>query len=266
MGYEIYYDRRFLKIGDKICPIVQSGASNCTQYNWQGKEVAEKNWSVINYPKSEQLLFTPEELEDLYNNSGFYDDEPYGFHKSRESYHKDFKKWLLAGIKTAMTIEEHLEIGNSIVIEGSVYTQAEDGHKTRKDFGEYIKSDKEFFIAHEMFRLKGMEHISIGFTSRNINTKKRSRKRKTTDWNELDHYYVIQTDGSYPRYFVRLLKSGYKYTTHYRSSSIRKFKKQADAQKYLEEHWHRLPDFHVEKIVNKEKAEDKKNEKEDEVA
>lgn len=39
MSYEIVYNRQFLKIDDKIIPLVLYGSNNCYEVMWNGKEI-----------------------------------------------------------------------------------------------------------------------------------------------------------------------------------------------------------------------------------
>ena len=44
MSYEIVYDRRFIKVGDKYVPMICQGSSNGYEIVFGGREVAEKNF------------------------------------------------------------------------------------------------------------------------------------------------------------------------------------------------------------------------------
>lgn len=47
MSYRIYYRSQFVKTSRGFIPMVESGSSNCTQYNHNGREVRERDWHDI---------------------------------------------------------------------------------------------------------------------------------------------------------------------------------------------------------------------------
>lgn len=49
MSSEIYYDRAYIRVGDRFIPVVNHGSSNCFDFDACGREVPEKHWSVLNY-------------------------------------------------------------------------------------------------------------------------------------------------------------------------------------------------------------------------
>ena len=50
MSSEIFYDKAFIRVGDKYIPVVNHGSSNCFEVTARGREIPEKYWSVLNYP------------------------------------------------------------------------------------------------------------------------------------------------------------------------------------------------------------------------
>jgi len=52
MSSEIYYDRAYIRVGDRFIPVVNHGSSNCFDFDACGREVPEKHWSVLNYRKA----------------------------------------------------------------------------------------------------------------------------------------------------------------------------------------------------------------------
>lgn len=65
MSYEIYYDRAFIRVGEKFVPLVNSGSNNCFEVSYTGREIPEKNWNVLNWKRRSQLLFTKQEIEKI---------------------------------------------------------------------------------------------------------------------------------------------------------------------------------------------------------
>ena len=58
MSSEIYYDRAYIRVGDRFIPVVNHGSSNCFDFDACGREVPEKHWSVLNYTFHGRQLFT----------------------------------------------------------------------------------------------------------------------------------------------------------------------------------------------------------------
>lgn len=65
MSSEIYYDRAFIRVGDRFIPVVNHGSSNCFDFDVHGREVPEKHWSVLNYTFHGRQLFTEEEIRQI---------------------------------------------------------------------------------------------------------------------------------------------------------------------------------------------------------
>ena len=63
MSSEIYYEKAFISIGNKFIPLVCHGSTNTYEFNWNGREVAERYWSVLNRPYRGRSLFTSEEIQ-----------------------------------------------------------------------------------------------------------------------------------------------------------------------------------------------------------
>ncbi len=116
MSSEIFYKKAFIKVGNGIIPLANHGSSNCSDFNLQGREVAEKHWSVLNYPHSDKLIFTVDEMKEqaeVYEHANTSNRG--GTKKSRyRSFEvEEFGRWILAGVKNAKTVEEYVSYGNS---------------------------------------------------------------------------------------------------------------------------------------------------------
>ena len=44
MSSEIFYDKAFIRVGEKYIPIVNHGSSNCFDIDRRGREIPEKRW------------------------------------------------------------------------------------------------------------------------------------------------------------------------------------------------------------------------------
>lgn len=116
MSSEIYYDRAFIRVGDRFIPVVNHGSSNCFDFDAHGREVPEKHWSVLNYTFHGRQLFTEEEIRQI---AAVYEaansDNRDGIRKSRNRSFGvgEFGRWIMNGMKTAHTVEEYRACGTS---------------------------------------------------------------------------------------------------------------------------------------------------------
>lgn len=119
MSSEIYYDRAYIRVGDRFIPVVNHGSSNCFDFDACGREVPEKHWSVLNYTFHGRQLFTEEEIRQI---AAIYEaansDNRDGIRKSRNRSFDvgEFGRWIMNGMKTAHTMEEYRACGNTVVV------------------------------------------------------------------------------------------------------------------------------------------------------
>ena len=119
MSSEIYYDRAYIRVGDRFIPVVNHGSSNCFDFDACGREVPEKHWSVLNYTFHGRQLFTEEEIRQI---AAIYEaansDNRDGIRKSRNRSFDvgEFGRWIMNGMKTAHTMEEYRTCGNTVVV------------------------------------------------------------------------------------------------------------------------------------------------------
>lgn len=103
MSSEIYYDRAYIRVGDRFIPVVNHGSSNCFDFDACGREVPEKHWSVLNYTFHGRQLFTEEEIRQI---AAIYEaansDNRDGIRKSRNRSFDvgEFGRWIMNGMKT----------------------------------------------------------------------------------------------------------------------------------------------------------------------
>jgi len=114
MGYEIIYDRRFIKIGDdRYIPVFQYGSNNCFDITSDGREIPEKNWGVFNYTKERQYIFSREEIEELaeaYSDAEFFKSRYTPFRRG------EFERLYRNGVKAAEPLSFYLRHGNTLVV------------------------------------------------------------------------------------------------------------------------------------------------------
>lgn len=232
MGYEIYYDKRFLLIDDdKYIPIIQHGSNNCWEPTYTGRDIPEKNWNVANYPFNDRYIFSKEEIIEMGEKSVGCD-----MAKSRGRFmtEDEIRKFYINGYKGAKSLEYYLELGNTFqVVEG-----------TNRDDMIWHKPKTTDELVELIERLVGEgKRISMGFTQRKLYLPKRTTVQKVTVENEQNHYFVLCKRYEY---FHKILKYGYRYSGY--SSSCKKFLTEKDATIYLDKYKDRLKDFSVRRI------------------
>lgn len=243
MSYEIYYDRAYIRVGDKYIPLVNEGSNNCWEYSFfSGREVPEKSWQVLNWQHRGQLLFTAEEIR---GQAAIYEEvsQRQGMcYKTRNKSFAggEFGRWIVNGMKTAYTIEEYISFGNALSIHDySVW-------ENRKDYP--FRSTEEFLALLE--QLQGSTALNVHFENRREVCRPALRRAKPQpfDHSALAEYFVLKFDLGY---FVKLRRcGGFIYTFDAAGNTTRKFLKASDAEKYLAKYQERLSrPFAVERVV-----------------
>lgn len=226
MSSEIFYDKAFIRVGEKYIPVVNHGSSNCFDFDFDGREVPEKHWSVLNYPHRNKMLFTADEMQEIADTYEAASMDNYGgTRKSRNRPFEEgeFRRWILAGMKSAYTVEDYGKFGNKVVI---------------------IDYDDDRWQKHPVAttdalleKIQELTGRSIGVTfmdDRHVTHPPMRRKGTPTDCSTLPEYYVLR---SAQGYFVKR-SSKRIWLTRYReprASQVRKFKTEKAARKYLDD-------------------------------
>lgn len=249
MGYEIWYDRAFVKTEAGVMPIVQVGSNNC--FTWD------------NLPAKEWTLFT-----------GYENGSSVAFYKSKEDYRNAmerliasderffisrhhawdgdrFLRWIVNGFNTAKTLEEWLELGNNFGIEieriDSRPFQKWNSHpRTSSDLVDFVLCTADT-------KNGGRYIVRPRFLARNIRKSWEKKRRRRNAGSLIPKntkvYYSLKKSGY--GYLVKVLPSGYRYSDWI--SSARKFKTFYQATKYLEKYKYRLKGFEVvEEVLSDE--------------
>lgn len=241
MGYEIYYERAFIKVNDKYIPIACEGSNNTWTTNWMGRDIPEKNWQVLNWRNRSKLLYTEDEVrkiaadyEQLNQNSCLNfktRNRPFGI--------GEFERWILCGLKSAHTIEEYHQYGNSMEI---LDYSGEYGTWTTYPFS----STEKFLELIDMLKERPMLNVRFPY-SRTIYRPKQQRN-SPKNYSSNDLYYVLCKDQN--QYFCNLTKRGYCYTTEISNPAIRTFRGEKDAQSYIRKYPEKLAQMSV-KVIEK---------------
>ena len=221
MSSEIFYAKAFIRAGDRFIPVANHGSSNCYDFDSRGREIPERHWSVLSYPFRGRLAFTAEEIKQI---AAAYEEANTenrgGTCKSRNRAFEigEFERWILAGLKSAHTVEEYRAYGNSVVVI------------------DYERNWSKASIASTVELLSLLEqresaHISIGFADdRHIFYPKTSGRKQPFDFSALDRYYVLQSEQGI---FVKRSSRRVWATLIAQAECVKKFRTEAEAQKYL---------------------------------
>ena len=221
MSSEIFYAKAFIRAGDRFIPVANHGSSNCYDFDSRGREIPERHWSVLSYPFRGRLAFTAEEIKQI---AAAYEEANTenrgGTCKSRNRAFEigEFERWILAGLKSAHTVEEYRAYGNSVVVI------------------DYERNWSKASIASTAELLSLLEqresaHISIGFADdRHIFYPKTSGRKQPFDFSALDRYYVLRSEQSF---FVKRSSRRVWTALVAQADCVKKFKTEAEAQKYL---------------------------------
>ena len=226
MSSEIFYDKAFIRVDDRYIPVVNHGSSNCFDFDSRGREIPEKHWSVLNYTRRDSQIFTADEMQHIakvyeaasMGNRG-------GTRKSRNRSFEEgeFGRWILAGMKSAHTVEEYKEYGNTVVV---------------IDYSDsYWRKHSVFTTAELMEKLKELEgrSISVSFwDDRHVTHPPMRRKGQPTDFSSLPEFYVLS---AMQGYFVKRSSRHIWFARNQKPTNpgIRKFKTEKAAQKYLDD-------------------------------
>lgn len=243
MSSEIFYDKAFIRVDERYIPVVNHGSSNCSEFSITGREVPEKHWSVLNYPYPDRMLFDKDEIRkiaDVYETVNV--ENRGGTRKSRYRPFEDgeFGRWILSGMKSAHTVEEYVKCGNSVV----VIDYDDDGYRK---YSVTTTSD----LLEKLAELEG-RRITIAFwDNRHVTHPSIRKKGVSTDFLGLPEFYVLRTAQGY---FVKRSSKRIWFARYPdpKSSSVRKFKTERAAQKYLDDNQKAFAKyaFEIECVLN----------------
>lgn len=244
MSSEIFYDRAFIRVDNKFIPLCNHGSSNCFDSSLSGREIPERHWSVLNYPNRRKFLFSKDEME---QQAKIYEEANTGnrggTRKSRYTSFEvgEFGRWILGGIRFARTVEEYSRYGNQVQV-----IDYGDGHRRHT-----VRTTEELLTKLE--ELSGTAEIGITFSN-----ERKVWKVPVTAKHDLDsaeEYYVL---GSKSGYFIKIRRGKVWQTKSLFTDHVHKFRKEGDAQKYLDAH-STLKDRHgfIVQRIERYHAEDK---------
>lgn len=228
MSSEIYYDRAFIRVEDRFIPVVNQGSSNCFEISFNGQEIPEKAWWCVNYPFKDRQIFTAEEIRYI---AEMHDEisrrDPGLMRKSRNRCFEagEFFRWFVGGMKSAHTVEEYTEYGNTVlVLDCSVDPWRKIPVGTTEELLQTVEA------------LSG-KSISVSFeNNRKVFRPHAQRVGNKTDFSSLPCYYVLSAESG--NYYCKRSKKRIWFTNKANlaslNSHIRKFRTEKEALKYLD--------------------------------
>lgn len=228
MSYTICYDRRIFKVGeDKYIAMLLCGDNNV--YTFSGnREVASKNWYAFRH-KGEFVL-SKETLELELDYQGDTDCLARSRHNFFSKDEKEFKKWILSGLRNAITVEEAVSYNrrNRFIIErnddSNVFSYAETTEDLLGRINSFKSEGHPFDLSLDCKEFKPKR--------RNITPRQKKRYEK---------FFAIEIAkrGDFEKntiYLCSLSRNAYKYYYTPEPSIIKKFKTEKEAQRYADKH------------------------------
>ena len=242
MSYTIYYGRRAIKMDEgKYIVLEQIGDNNVWEYSENGKQVPDKNWSVVHVPKrfediahlSGKWIFDKNELCEIAR----YAEEHFEMFKARHTRFAENEYCnRLSRVGMAKTVEEYKRRGNRLI-----FLEGDWENPTRT----YVQDTKHLRRLHDE-KVRGSDaYHRLIFDRRDLlMTKvKRSEKKPYAQ----DHFFMIQD--RHGRGLVKLHgKSGYRHTYTQDPALVKKFKTLKEAEAYRQKYEERLKEFKVIRI------------------
>lgn len=230
MSYEIMYDKAFIKVGDKYIPIVNQGSSNCFDFDFNGRQIPEKNWHILNYYCRKRVLFTEAEIGELAERM----EEISGGGAVMKSRYRAFepgemRNWILAGMKRAYTVEEYRKCGNTLMFS---YCDPEPCNSVAFTTTQQLE---DLITAHA-------DAKELNVTFANNRTVYRPKKPKVDKLAGLEKVYALtkKDDKGRVKYFCKYRRRRFVFATDVTLPFVRLFPSEKEAKSYLNKHRDKL--------------------------
>lgn len=248
MSYEIVYCRQFLKIDEKIIPLVLYGSNNCYEIMWNGRERRERSWHPMYFGRNTMIAQTEKDIMERVKSYCTGINQEHFMKNGKWVNDKMLIRFFQSGIKNAKTIEELKEIYFFGGMHGyfSVWNRMENKVENRTEISS--SDDLRNFLVAAQDRLdnraeKEEVFICLKYCNEEFVPKvKKERKPKE----RLNDYYAIKVDGS--SYLSKLTKR--RIRCYSLCDKTKQFKTEKEANKYVEKLLERFNcRFEVEHIV-----------------
>lgn len=248
MSYSIVYNKQFLKIDEKIIPLVLYGSNNCYEPLPNGRQRRERQWYSLYFNgKNEQIAATEAEIMERVNSycdGGEY--QEYFMQNGKWVDDKGLLRFIKNGIKNAKTIEELKEDYFFRGMQGYFSVWKEMDNTIESVANIYSSDDLRKFLNAAQDRLDSREenegiYICLHYYNEKFESRVKPKERLTD-------YFAIKI-GTCDSYLVKQTSRRIKHTSL--CNLTKQFKTEREANKYVErliEKGFKI-DFSVEHIV-----------------
>lgn len=236
MSYTIVYKRQFLKIDNKIIPLVLYGSNNCYTTTWTGRDKREREWYPMYFGHNNMIAQTEDQIMEkihlVCENSSY---QEHFMRNGKWVNNAGLVRFFKNGIKDAKTVEELYDIYFFYGLTG-YFSVWEPGMNEHIENRVSISSsdDVRAFLAAAQERLnkkaeKETVYICLKYNDENFQLKE-PKVRNCTPKEKLTDFYAIKINNT--GYLFQLTRRRIRYT--YYSDGAKQFKTEKEATKYLQ--------------------------------
>lgn len=232
MSYTIVYDKRFLKIDDKIIPLVLSGSNNCWEGTYGGRQRRVRDWNTLYGGRNSNIAYPVEVLMEKVKGMCGCSCEEHFMQNGKWVDDAGLIRFVENGIKHAKTIEEMKET----YYFGDMYGYFSVWDKSDNHMENYVEvftsEDVRQFLMDVDERLaRRVEGEEIYFCLRYHDEKFRMREKQIrTPKERLSNYYAIRVNEC--GYLTKVTRSKLRYTSL--CGLTKQFKTEKQAIRYME--------------------------------
>ena len=235
MSYEIVYNKQFLKIDEKIIPLVLHGSSNCYEPLPNGRQRRERNWSPLYIGGSNKQIAATEAdiMKEIESGCDGGEYQEHFMKNGKWVNDKGLIRFFQNGIKNAKTIEELKEDYFFMGMHGylDIWNKWDNTIENRVEINS--SDDLRKFLDAVQERIdnraeKEEIYICLQYYNEKFELKvkpERKAKERLTD------YFAIKV-GNYDNYLVKQTSRRIKYTSL--CELTKQFKTEKEANKYVE--------------------------------
>jgi hypothetical protein len=231
MSYEIMYQTRFVRYGNKLITVTEQGSNNC----WESDRKRVRSWwfwsPAGKIATGEEVLKSIENIREKelareksdWDEKG-YSDESWSFYTAlhvygkRHTTYREFYNFFKSAVRNAKTIEEWKELG--VTFYTTLRYEAEKRltpEEVKHLDNKRIESSEQLaeYIDHEEVYLNSYGEV------------RRPQRGWSTVAIEQDHYYIVLTPEGL--FFDKFLPHGYRY--YYQKENGKRFKTESHAKR-----------------------------------
>lgn len=205
MSREIIYDKLFIKVANKIIPMILSGSNNCYELSNAGRERRERSWFAMSLNQKQiltgkELIESAQKINDSLAHED-YTEESFLSHCAWEigrlNSFKQFNSWLNTGIKKAITVEQLKELGHNLtLVVKESYSSEDELRIIATDTNKFIDQVEDYENSKKYIR------FTFNYCDEKLGTKARKKffprvkKNQDKELRVLDKYFTIKVKGT----------------------------------------------------------------------